>query len=422
MNIQSLLHNSSVKKGALFTLFSFANNGISFLLLIILANYITPNEYGQLNLFNILISLLSIFISLSTTGYIPVSFFNRTSKEFKDVINTVLLTSTSLLVLICFILLIFNQSVEKWIGISIQYQFTALLICYMQIYTSINLEIWRIKEKVIAYGLYSLSSVAFNFVITLLLIIVYHKGWLGRVYAQITVAFIFFILSTIIILKGKYLTFKMPEKKTIIDTLKFGIPLIPHNISFWFRQGLDRNIINFFFTTTEVGIFSFAMNFANIISIVGNAFNATNSVFIYKQLSNKNENTQKLLKKQEHIMFLFFLGLSIITFISVSLLIPIFLPKYKEAIYLLPPLCISAFFQCVYLLYVNYLFFYKRTRLLMYITFSLSLLQGILSLLFTKYGIMITAYISLFISVSTTFFVYICSRKLTYTSQSEIKS
>lgn len=415
MNLQSLLHNSSVKKGALFTLFSFANNGISFLLLIILANYITPNEYGQLNLFNILISLLSIFISLSTIGYIPVSFFNKSHDEFKEVINTVLFTSTSLLVIICFILLIFNQSVEKWIGLSIQYQFTALLICYMQIYTSINLEIWRIEEKVISYGLYSLSSVFFNFVITLLLIIAYHKGWLGRVYAQFIVAFVFFILSTIIIIKRKYLTFKVPPKKIIIDTLKFGIPLIPHNISFWFRQGLDRNIINFFFTTTEVGIFSFAMNFANIINIVGNAFNATNSVFIYKQLSNKNEQNLKLLKKQERIMLLFFLGFSIITFVSVSLFIPIFLPQYKDATYLLPPLCFSAFFQCIYLLYVNYLFFYKKTRLLMYITFSLSLAQGVLSLFLTKYGIILTAYISLFISICTTFFVYICSRKLTNT-------
>lgn len=421
MNIQSLLHNSSLKRGTLFTIFSFANNGISFLLLIILANYITPNEYGQLNLFNILISLLSIFISLSTIGYIPVSFFKKTQKEFRQVINTVLFTSTSTLVLISFILLIFNQSVEKWVGISTQYQFIALLICYMQLYTSINLEIWRIEEKTIAYGFYSLSSVILNFGLSLLLIIIFHQGWLGRVYAQMLVVSIFFILSIIIMIKRGYLTIKIPEKKIIIDTLKFGIPLIPHNISFWFRQGLDRNIINYFFTATEVGIFSFAMNFANIISIVGNAFNATNSVFIYKQLSNNNEKVQITLRKQEHLMFLFFLGLSIVTFITVSLFIPIFLPKYKDAIYLLPPLCLSAFFQCIYLLYVNYLFFYKKTRLLMYITFSLSFIQGILSLCLTRYGMIWTAYISLFISICTTFFVYICSRKIINKSNAEIK-
>ena len=221
--------------------------------------------------------------------------------------------------------------------------------------------------------------------------------------------------------KRGYFTIKIPEKKIIIDTLKFGIPLIPHNISFWFRQGLDRNIINYFFTATEVGIFSFAMNFANIISIVGNAFNATNSVFIYKQLSNNNEKVQTTLRKQEHLMFLFFLGLSIVTFITVSLFIPIFLPKYKDAIYLLPPLCLSAFFQCIYLLYVNYLFFYKKTRLLMYITFSLSFIQGMLSLCLTRYGMIWTAYISLFISICTTFFVYICSRKIINKSNSEIK-
>ena len=42
-----------------------------------------------------------------------------------------------------------------------------------------------------------------------------------------------------------------------------------------------------------VGQFSFAINFANIISILGTAFNQSNSVYIYQSLSNDSVEVRK---------------------------------------------------------------------------------------------------------------------------------
>ena len=69
MFLNRLLGNKLLLKGALFSLFSFFNQGASFLLLIILANYIAPSDYGTLSLFNTIISFLGFLVSLSTHGY-----------------------------------------------------------------------------------------------------------------------------------------------------------------------------------------------------------------------------------------------------------------------------------------------------------------------------------------------------------------
>ena len=64
--------------------------------------------------------------------------------------------------------------------------------------------------------------------------------------------------------------------------LFWGIPLIPHSASNFFRQGCDRYIINAYYDISEVGLFSFALTLCNIIIMVGVGFNQVNSVNIYK--------------------------------------------------------------------------------------------------------------------------------------------
>lgn len=184
-------------------------------------------------------------------------------------------------------------------------------------------------------------------------------------------------------------------EKDFVEGYKFGIPLIPHSTSFWLRQGLDRYIINSFFVQSAVGFFSFAYNFANIIQIIGFAFNASYSVNIYKTLATADTDSVRRLRRNCcYLVGVYFL-LTLAVCLSASLLIPLAFPKYNNCIVYLFPLCGGAMFQCFYLVYVNILFFYKKTRTLMYITFSCSVLHCILSFFLTRYGVIYTSYISL---------------------------
>ena len=188
--------------------------------------------------------------------------------------------------------------------------------------------------------------------------------------------------------------------------------MIPHSASAWIRQGLDRYVINYFYMATQVGIYSFAYNFANIIQIIGLAFNATNSVYIYKNLANIEADTSRRLLKQTKVMTLFFAIITLCVYVGTSIFIPIFVPKYTDAISYLFPLCVGAFFQCVYYLFVNYLFYYKKTKKLMYITFSMSLFHVLLSVLLTRYSMMYTAYVTMIVNMMIVLGVFLYSRRV----------
>lgn len=408
----ALRHNKTVQNGALFSLFSFLNAGINFILLIIIAGFISPEGYGKINLFSTTVQIFTYFICLNTSGIISVVFFRKDNTEFKRTINTVLVLTIGCFLLLTLVLLLINERLEKAIGLDFYFQWIALWICLFQTLTQLNLNIFRIEERIKQYGIYSVTTVVLNFVLTILLVVVFKYDWKGQIYAQVFAYSLLFTFSMVFLVKKKYIILLKPNRESFKEALDFGVPLIPHSATPWLRQGLDRYFINSFHSTSDVGLFSMAMNFANIITMFGNAFNQTNSVYVFKNLAAENQDdVKRKLRKQTIMLTVFFMVLTVGVSVLAALLIPLIFPKYVEAVKYIPFLCIGGLFKCIYLQFCNYLFYYKKTVGLMYITFSCSLLHAVLSFCMTRYSIVYTTIISAVIDLMIAMGVFLYSRK-----------
>ena len=411
MNLGSFLKMPLLKNGVLFTLFSFLNSGINFFLLLLLAHYFPTDQYGKLNLFNTLLTLITPLISLSTLGYVSVSYFRLSKKDFKSVIQSYFIISSNVFIVLLVIIWVGRLYWEQYIGIDAHFLYIAVIICWAQIFTLLNLELWRLGENPISYGIYTVAITICNFVITLWLVEICDGGWESRIYTLLCVTLVFAFISFIVIYKRGYCTFLIPTKLIFEKTLYFGLPLIPHQLSFWMRQGLDRFIINYFYSQATVGVFSFAYNFANIVIILGAAFNSANSVFIYKTIANGGSDGKRILLRQTKLMACIFGVTTALVILLAYSLCPILFPAYKSSLVYVLPLCVSAFIHCIYLLFVNYLFYFGKTKKLMYITLTFSLIHTLLSLSFTRFSVMATAYIGMFCNLMICVFVVYDSDK-----------
>ena len=412
MIIQRILNNKNFRNGALFALFSFFNTGINFVIMMVMARFIKPDSYGQLSLFTTMVSLLSIFICLNTNGFIGVNFFSSSKEKIQRLLNVVVLTTLLAYMVMLTAMCCFTSALEEVSGLTIVYQFYAISFCALNVMNALLLDVWRLEEKVWRYGTFSVLLVICNLILTVLFVGFLRWDWQGRMYAQVITCAGFAVLAFYILTKKNYLRMVFPKKEDFVGAYRFGIPLIPHTTSFWLRQGVDRYVINAFTTQAMVGLFSFAANFANIIQIIGSAFNASYSVNIYKTLATANIDSVKLLRRNCWYLVGVYFVITLLIFLFASLLIPFAFPQYNDCIIYLFPLCGGAMFQCFYLVYVNILFFYKRTKILMYITFTCSLLHCIMSLLLTKYGVIYTAYISLFSNMLIFMGVYGYSKRI----------
>ena len=409
---KNIFLNNTIKNGMLFSIYSFINSCFSFVLLLILAKYINPAEYGQLNLFTIFTQVLTIFVCLGTQGYVAISFFRSEKDKYKSVLTFVFLISTLMFLIYSLALVVFPLLFERTLGLEIQYLFIAILVCYLQVFNKQCFEMMRINEYVEKYGILSVSQAFLNFVLSLLLVVSFQYGWVGRVYTTLILVVLYFFVSICYFLQHKLIKFEIPEKKICVETLKYGLPLLPHHTGVWVRQSFDRFVINSYHTSSLVGLYSFAGNFANILLMVGTAFNAVNSVQIYKELAKGYSEAKARLDKIVKYSSMAFGLLAVIIVLGCYVFIPIFFPNYDGFTRYLIPLTLSTYFQCIYLLNVNYLFFYKKTIVLMYITVSLSLIQLILSLLLTKYDVMFAALINMVINGFICLFVMVYKKSL----------
>lgn len=412
--ITSLKSKGTLVKGGLYSLFSFFDRGVGFVLLVILANYIAPSEYGQLSLFNTILTFIGYFIALSTEGYIEISFFKDEEGEYKKDITFVSLLSIVVGLVLVIILLSFRRDLENLLKLPSELIAYAIIISIFAVYFRLCLSYYRVSEKIVNYGLLSCGFVILNFVLSLVFVITLDKNWQGRIYAELIT-----YLLVIIIVVAYFVRFHLYgiqlKIERCIRLLKWGVPLIPHLATSWLRQGCDRYIINYHYTLADVGLFSFALNLVNVIEAIGAAFNSTNSVTLFKILSDKTLNVEekkRQLNRQTKLIFAVYFVAALIVVVFVCVFVPLVLPKYVGALPFFIILSGYGFLRCIYFLYCNYLFYWSKTRNLMYITFISSVVHLGCSFFLTKYSLFITASIYSLTQLGVLVLVYIESKRL----------
>ena len=129
---------------------------------------------------------------------------------------------------------------------------------------------------------------------------------------------------------------------------------------------------------------------------------------IFKVLGDKTitnrEKKQKLLFQRKQFVKIYCI-LTLITTVIGYFIFPLVLPKYANSMNYFLLLAIWGLGQCLYLLYTNYLFYYDKTKSIMYITFCTSLLHLLLSLLLTRYSLFFTCSIYIITQFVICFFI-----------------
>ena len=404
--------NSTIYRGALFSLFSFFSRGLNFILILVIAKFLPPDDYGTLSLFTTVLTLFGYIICLGSEGYMSVAYFKTNNDMFKRVLSIICLIPLIILLILSCILYIISCFTPSFLGLGIMDISWALLFSFFNIYVFLYLDYYRITDKINNYGLVSCSNAFLNFVITLGLIIFFKYGWYGRVYAMGITSALFALFAICFFYKKSLLTVNGLTSTEFKDIVKWGGPLIPHHASIWIKQGCDRYIIESYFSTYSVGIFSFALNLSSILTMIGVAFNSSNSVDIYKSLSQNELVAIDVMRSYLKRMLWLYLIILLLILLLVIVFVPLILPEYVSSLnycYLLLP---CSYLQCVYFLYCNYLFYYGKNSLIMTITFSSAIIHLLLSLLLTQYSLMFTSLIYIISQLIITIFIRISVSKV----------
>lgn len=317
---------------------TFADKGIyvlfGFFTLLFHINYLSPKDFGlftHLNNLNIWILVISDGFALMNIIQFGAKEINRAKVNTIALIIHVALTLSASLILFALnepLADIFSEprmkEVLSYLPILVLFNIPRTY-CMKFIYRD------RVFKK-----LFFIDLVLFGTMMLATVIIIFFKGHLSFIdMVYIYFCGTFFGSVAAIILTYKNLVFSLKGDIKAITLIKFGIPLTLYNTLHSIPRNLDYFVVQYFFSTATVGIYSSAKQ---LFRFFEEAMIAANSMVYPVAVDQLNRNDKKGLNDlmTKSISFMFFIFLALILFfelgfakIVIDMLLPV---KYAYAL------------------------------------------------------------------------------------------
>jgi len=354
---KTLLRNSFV-----YIVAEFINRAFPFFLLPILTRFLSPEDYGILATFSVLVSILIVLVGVNTHGAISVNFFKLDREKIRVYIANIFIVLGSSMIVFLVLTLVFGEYFSRILSIPEEWIVVAVVIAGMQFITTVNLMLWTLEKNPKAYAIYQIIQSLFVVVLTLVFIIGIGMKWEGQVLAKAIATIVFSLISVIYIIKRRYLKFKL-DTSFIRDALKFSAPLVPYSLAAWVRNGADKFLIVALVGTSATGLYSVGYQIGLIVSVLITAVNKAWGPYLLKILNTIPTEQEK--KKFVVMTYGYGLGLLLFAY-TLGVLAELFMPilvgeEFSGASEFVFWIALAYAFQGMNYMVVGYLFFQKKT-------------------------------------------------------------
>ncbi len=397
------------KQASVYGIGNLARRAIGFIMIPIYTNYLSPENYGVLELlevFSVSISIMLGFQALSGS-MVRIYYEYNTKKDRKSVVSTAIFISLMFggIVAICgwlnagFIAKnIFGN--EGAYSVLVKISFVSL---FFSIVNELYLVYLRILDKAKLYVTISVTTLAVNLFLNIILIVVYDLGVLGFVLSKLVTVSGTFIFLSVFLYGNLSISLKLEAVKRM---LTFGLPLIFVQLGFFTIHFSDRYIINYYSNLSDVGLFSFAFKIAFMLTyFISDPFYQSWNVKFYEYTSESGWQKQFERIITYFMLFLFIGGLFLSMFAN-EVIRFIADESYFGASVFVPLLIMAQLSREIGDFFKSLLYINKRMFFVIFAITTSSILYIILSFVFIgKFGTIGAAFSKI---MAWTLYMYLC--------------
>jgi len=375
-----------IKDSGIYTTSSILERAIPFLLLPILTRYLTPEDYGIVAMFSVLIGITNPLTGLGIRPAILRTYY-------KERINFVEYLSSSLAILIAstifvsIIFYFFSEEISFYSSFPENWLFTVVLVSVAQFCTNLILVIWQAEKKPFQYGLFNILITIVNLTISVLLIVGLGYGWEGRLIGKIVAYSLFGFFALLIIIRKKLIAMSI-NFEYIKHALGYGLPLIPHIFSAILITYIDRLFITNMVGIEDTGIYTVGYQIGMIVSVLVASFNKAWSPWVYENLNKDDHKVNRKIVKITYVYFVVVLSVAfLVSSISTFLMDYIVGKEFLESSKYILWIALAYAFNGMYYMVTCYIFYKEKTYILSLLTFISAILNIILNyFLIIKFG------------------------------------
>lgn len=358
------------------------NASIPFLLIPVLTRYLGAEGYGQVGMFQTVVSLLAAFVGLNVFGVINRKYYEygeRQSQYLREFMASCLQILLASAIVILSIAVLFMDHASELTGLEANWIVAAVFVAVFTKAIQARLIQWQIRKRSTSYAVFQVLLSLTNLSLSILLVAGLSWGVEGRISAQLIAFFVFFLLALYFLQKDSLLKFLVWRPEYIKEAVSYGVPLIPHVAGIFLLNLVDRFVVNDQLGTEKVGIYMVAVQLTMVMSIVFDAINKAYVPWLFERLDRNHPQEKIMIVKYTYLWFLV-IGVAVfLAFVIGPLLVPIIAgQEFREAGELVGWLAVGQGFGGAYLMVTNYIHFSKRTGLLSLVTIVSGALNCIL--------------------------------------------
>lgn len=382
---------------------------LPFILLPVLTRNLTHEQYGLIAMFQAMVFAFDSFMGLSSHEYATRKYYDNHKADI-SINNSCLFIYFFSFIFLLLIGGVFHNWIYDLTGLGFKYILLGILTSACSFIIKFKLAQWQIREKAVYFGLFQISRTLINFILSLLLVIFVAMGADGRIYGIFISSLVIFIFAICFLIKDKEIDLNFSRQFKYKEVLSYCLPLIPHSMFAYILSNLDRFMIKSEFGLDNVAIYMVAVQLSMVVSIILQSLNNALSPVLYKELSIANPLSSKKIVNYSYMFSIGIVFISLMSFIIGPWLTPIVGgSKYVESGKFIGWLCLAHALGGVHLLFLNHLYFLKKTKEISFITITSGIFGILFLLIFIHYfgilGAAISAPVTMMTKVILTFYI-----------------
>lgn len=362
-----------------FLISAFMQRGISFMTTPIFTRLLNTTEYGQYNIFNSWLGILTVIVSLNLSAGVysrGVVKFGADRNAFTSSMQGLSLTLTLVWTVIYFAAHAFWNSIFSLTTFQMLCMFVMILCANIFGFWSTS---QRVDFKYHSLVIVTLAMSLAKPVLGIALVKSATNKVTARIFSLAVIeAVVCIALFTLQAVRGKKFFSAFYWK----HALKFNIPLVPHYLSTAALNSADRIMIGKMVNESSAGIYGLAYSVSQIMILFNTALLQTIEPWLYKKINDKT------IKGISIVAYPAFIGIAAVNISLIALApeaVKIFAPpEYYDAIWVIPPVAMSVYFMFSYTFFAVFEFYYEKTKLIATATSAGAVLNIILNYVFIK--------------------------------------
>jgi|GEM_PF-6579200 len=399
-----------------YVLAKYATSGINFLIPLFLPVFLKKEDMGLIATFYSIYTLLFFFISLNANAYLLRAYVDE-----KENLSSLFQLSSLIMLSMCTVILIVFILLESFLRQISHFALIDLILVPLAVlfwqFITLFLTYFQAQQKSMQYSLLLLGRTSLATALMFIMIIILDLGWDSRIYS--------FLYTDVLLSMALLFVFRRYFSSFIIDkefigktiaTLKYGVPLIPHNLAMWVLFAADIFFINYYIGSEGSAIYYIANMMGLIIGLFQDAITTAWNPHVFAKIKNNDINQSYLIRYGALYFFILMILGAVVAFSAPVFLSYMYDGSYDEAVVLIPFMISAYVFNGIYKFFAAIIFYSKRTMLLWYASVTAAMLNIILNfMVIEEYGVLgvaISTCISFFVSMVITIWLGLREFKL----------